>query len=170
MTFTETKGFEPFNWEVFLNSNPDKKEVWNAVLLAGSWNTCAVGNLDERIRRYKAEDVQIEHCSAGQPIDEELRKLGTKFSTCVNRWHYYYWEDAGERGREEAMKLLAEIKHREKELLEPDFINPDLISITSENVYFTPTGLRVEIPNGLNIEINSEIDELKASKGRGNIW
>lgn len=72
-TYAETKGKKPFDWNKFLDKAERGKcsedELFEAGNLAGSWVTCACGNLCNKLPRD----------SQGKPIDKELNKLGSNF-------------------------------------------------------------------------------------------
>lgn len=70
ITYAESKGHEPFNWNEFLNKENITEEEWtNAYLLSKEWVTCACGNQCDVIPRN----------DDGTPKDWRLTSLGCLF-------------------------------------------------------------------------------------------
>ena len=78
-TYSETRGKKPFNWHEYLNKPLISFDEWlDAKHRAGSWVTCAVGNACAIIPRL----------SEGEPVNDELRRLGERFMNEIdNKYH-----------------------------------------------------------------------------------
>ena len=112
-TFTESQGFDTFDWWKALEGLKDGEPAPNQKELEArsrNWVTCACGNMCDAIPRYKVvkileEDVwsydwgfpenklqdRLLHLQGGAPIDDELEAQGHEF------YHYireYLWEAA----------------------------------------------------------------------------
>lgn len=73
-TYTESKGYKPFNWNEFLNKENISEEEWiEAEELAENWVTCACGNQCDVIPRDYF----------GEPKDWELFELGHNFAKVI---------------------------------------------------------------------------------------
>lgn len=100
MTYAESKGEAPFDWNEFLASPPAlESDVHDkACDLASRWVTCACGNLCYSIPRR----TQL----FGEPEDRELSRLGVDFSNSIDD------------GCWEAAKVILErIEQRSSEIL-----------------------------------------------------
>jgi hypothetical protein len=82
VTYAETKGEKPFDWNAFLDA-AEAGEITNiehreAERLAGDWVTCACGNQCAAIPRR----------AGGSPEDHELWDLGGSFALQIERQKY----------------------------------------------------------------------------------
>lgn len=77
-TYAETTGRAPLDWNKWLDDaiekTPDRDGLYDAVMRAREWTTCACGNQCAIIPRDEY----------GEPLDEELAALGSAFYACLN--------------------------------------------------------------------------------------
>lgn len=74
MTYCESRGEKPFDWNEFLNRETITEEEWEeAGNLASCWITCACGNQCDLIPRLR-----------GIPTDNDLAWFGKQFSEAVD--------------------------------------------------------------------------------------
>lgn len=97
MTYAESQGKKPFDWNAFL-AVPRTAGEWSAALFfAKDWVTCACGNQCDAIPRDR---------TLGYPIDHKLRDYGSCFTSAIR-----------ERDRQRAIYLLVQIEKRSAEIL-----------------------------------------------------
>jgi len=104
-TYAEQEGKKKFNWFRFLNRKRyTKKELEKASFDAGSWITCACGNLCDVLPR----DMW------GEPEDKKLAYLGAKFAEKVENFNNAYANnlDSFEYWREQSLNTLNKIEKR----------------------------------------------------------
>jgi len=74
--YTQTQGFEPFNWFEALKKKRKDIHDWKLLQYRSNlWVTCACGNLCDIIPRDEI----------GSPIDWILRMLGYDFNTAIQK-------------------------------------------------------------------------------------
>lgn len=85
--YTETKNRKPFDWFEALSKDCSKMTIKESERLAnkaGEWITCASGNQCAIIPRDKD----------GEPLDKQLKSLGTQFYTEGIKHMHFRLEDA----------------------------------------------------------------------------
>ena len=84
MTYSETQGHEPFNWNKALFWAPLtcilQGPFWDLKARSRSWVTCACGNACDSIPRHPGGNG---HFSPGCPLDNVLALLGTSFHAAI---------------------------------------------------------------------------------------
>ena len=99
MTYTEQKGYKPFNWNEFLNKKDITNDEWyDARKLSRYWITCACGTQCSIIPRNEKYN--------GRPMDTKLRKLGHEFCSAIYT-----------KNKELAKEILAKIEKRSAKLI-----------------------------------------------------
>jgi hypothetical protein len=140
-TYAETRGENPFDWSAFLSQETySVDELEHAADLAAMWTTCACGNLCDIIPR---RDITIMRSGAyftkGEPLDEELKDLGSEFGLLISRMYCalktadYKSYDTAKQDAIETLELIerrstiliAEIYGQLKPLPFPDTAIPD---------------------------------------------
>lgn len=107
-TYTETKGYEKFDWNKFLNQEKyTLQEFKDARSRCERWVACAVGNLCDIIPRHDGTKMDFDFKPEGMPKDEKLNLLGCRFAKEVREFNF-----------EMAKKVLIEIELRASELIE----------------------------------------------------
>lgn len=86
MTYTETKGKDPFDWWAFLNkpySEHSEKELCEAAVLSSDWVTCGVGTQCKDLPRRPNNS----------PVDFTLLQLGLRFMDQIETMALCYSSD-----------------------------------------------------------------------------
>lgn len=88
LTYAEVSSVPTFDWNLFLARARANQVTWEehlaATFRAGSWTTCACGNMCSIIPRYEKDmRVGINWKVPGEPIDERLSTLGMRFYRAI---------------------------------------------------------------------------------------
>lgn len=119
MTYSESKGKQPIDWNAFLNKEM-KDVTWDEMGrmndAADDWVTCACGNECDIIPRYK---TQAQHGMKGEPKDIVLMRLGVDFCQAVNSMDNNHGLDLREYNQEKrrAIYTLHQIEKRSAEII-----------------------------------------------------